>query len=499
MLNSIKPTVLEPDLRKVASAMETVPGLMEAMAKNEVFTVALKKLAEAESNELNVNDLYKTAFATTNPDVLQMGYSEAHNGYWIKKANRKYYYNEDPEILPRGKFIKWAGEELTHKVDTDGVVTIAETDSDADGAPVDSSTWSVVDEPGIYKVKTIHGKELTGWVIPNLMALDGTVVPMSVFTNGSQAMIQSEILGSKVGIGVDLPAAPAKGTGVFYCSGPGGVVATVPLAVMGAEAEMDGGDSYIAHSLTGESTKVRLVPGLKKLKVLGNEFLMPDTAKFLPLDEEGVVPLVSSPDEVPKTAAAMLDKKITLFGWDGDRYGLRFENLPKLASASSGRQDQHTAAFTLCLAGCEPQEAYQKLAEASAGNTVTVGGLSDVTLAADLAAEAQKEAASNSEAILALRQDLLKEASVLPDVLTVDSVLSLGFINSENVRLFASRIPYLEKALSMICELLLASRLGLTEIPEFATARCMRGMDDTIQGLKALALREIQEGTRRSA
>ena len=88
----------------------------------------------------------------------------------------------------------------------------------------------------------------------------------------------------------------------------------------------------------------------------------------------------------------------------------------------------------------------------------------------------------------------MKEAAVLPDVMTVDAVLSLGFINSENVRMYASRTPYLEKCLSMVCELLLGARIGLTEISEFAAARCARALDETIQGLKALALRDVREG-----
>jgi hypothetical protein len=40
----------------------------------------------------------------------------------------------------------------------------------------------------------------------------------------------------------------------------------------------------------------------------------------------------------------------------------------------------------------------------------------------------------------------------------------------------------------------LASRIGLTELPEFAAARAVRALDDVIQGLRALSLREVQEG-----
>ncbi len=495
MLDSLRQTILAPDVQKVADAIDSTPGLLEALQRNDVFMAGVGKVASAEQSRVDPEDLYKTAFATIEPDVLQMGYSEDHRAYWVKRASRSHFFHEEPQLMSRGRFLKWAGHEVAHKVDTEGVVTLSATSSEADGENVDASKWSLVEEPGIYKVKTIHGKELTGWVLPNLVDLDGTRLPMSIFTNGSQAMIQDEIVGAKVGTGVDLPSAPAKGTGVFYCAGPGGVIATAPLLVVGSEAEMGGGDSYLVQSMTGEASKVRLVPGLKTLKVLGNEFHVPDTAKFLPLDEEGMVPLVSQPTELSKTSADRAAPRIVLYGGDGQEFGLRFENLPKLASMVPTRQDRETAAFTLCLAGCSSQGAYEKLAAASSGHTVNVEGLGDVRLARDLVSEARKVAAVESQKALALRQYLVKEAATLPDVLTVDAVLSLGFINSENVRMFVSRIPYLEKALSMVAELLLASRLGVSEIPEYAAARCVRALDETIQGLKALSLRDVQEGS----
>lgn len=271
-------------------------------------------------------------------------------------------------------------------------------------------------------------------------------------------------------------------------------MATVPLLVSGGEGEMNGGQSYLVRTLTGEATKVRLVPGLKGIKALGNEFHMPDTARFLPLNDEGMVPLVSQVDQLTKTSADFLAPKAYLSGGGLDEVTLRFENLPKLASQFDRRLDTETAVFALCAAGVPVQEAYTKTKLAMQGQPVTFTGLADVCLAHDIINESRKVAADRSADVMALRRFLTKEATTLPDVMTIDSVLSLGFINSENVRMFVNRIPYLEKCLSMICEMLLASRLGLSEIPEHATGRCVRAMEETIQGLRALSMREVEEG-----
>jgi len=495
LLEELAPTLLGTDLHRVSRAVESTPGLMKAAGRNHVFLGGLQKLAAAERTAVeSAQPLLKTAVDAAPVHVVQLGYSDAHRAYWVKTASRSAFYHQDPIAMSRGEILKFAGEEVVHKVDTDGTVTLAASSGDASGESVDESRWSVIEEPGIYKVKTIHGKEMTGWVLPTLIDLDGTRVPMAVFTNGAVASVQTEVVGARVGSGVDLPSGAAKGTGLFYCVGTSGIMATTPLKVIGQEAEMNGGDSYLVESVTGESSKVRLVPGLRKLLATGGEFHMPETTKFLPLDKEQAVPLCARVDELSKTASARQLSRITLYGGDGQEFGVRFENLPKLASQFPARQDWETAVFTLCLAGVSPPEAHTKLAEASSGRTVAIQGLRDVALAEELVAEARKTASALSQQVTSLRRYLVKEASVLPDVMTVDAVLSLGFINSENVRLFVARLPYLEKALNQVCEFLLASRLGLSEIPEPATARAVRAMDEVIRGLRALALRDVEEG-----
>ncbi len=481
----VGPSLLGPDLDNLVAAFERNPALKVAAMQNDSLSAALQLLASYETNAVrSAEDMFKAAADAATPCVVQLGYDESGGMYTVKKASRTMFYHSGAEHLTRRDFLKFAGEEIAHKVDTDGTVTIATqpvVDTDVDPS---ASKWKLIEESGIYKVRSAEGKELTGWVLVGLLDTDGTRMPMTVFTNGSAATMQSDIVGARVGTGIDLPSAPAKGTGLFYVAGQGGIEATIPLVVLGREAGMNGGDSYLVRTLGGEQSKVRLVPGMRTMRALGHEIMLPPSAKFLPLDQETMIHLVDTVDGISKTSSL---SRIQILGSAGD-YQLDYTGLPKLAEMFPRHLTHDHAMMVLCLGGLTAQDAETKLA-ASEGHRVSVHGVVDVVTAMDLLQEGRKVASKSSQLARGLRQDLVKEATVLPNVMTVDSVLSLGFINSENIRMFISRLPYLEKSLSMLCELVLVSRLGLSEIPEAATSRCVRGLDDTIQGLRALSMR----------
>jgi hypothetical protein len=89
-----------------------------------------------------------------------------------------------------------------------------------------------------------------------------------------------------------------------------------------------------------------------------------------------------------------------------------------------------------------------------------------------------------------LRVDLWKEAAVIPDPVAVDTVLSLGFLNSENLGTFISAMPVIDDAQMKMCELLLAARLGLREVPTPALEKAIRSTEDVLEGLKVLAFQK---------
>jgi hypothetical protein len=488
----VGPSALKPDLEALASKLSSDEALLSAVVENAASSDAIRLLASFEATSASsAANAMKLAADSAKPSVIQLGF-EPGEGYWVKVASREVFYHTNPTWMDRRDFLKFAGPEVTHKVDTQGTVTLSTQPVVDESVDPHASKWSVVEKPGIYKVRTLAGKDMTGWVLPNLLDLDGTRVPLAVFTNGAVASVQSQIAGAHVGTGIDLPSAPAKGPGIFYVAGQGGIEGTVPLMVLGSEAQMNGGDCYLVRTMTGHESKVCIVPGMSGMRALGGEFHVTPAVKFLPLDTEVAIQLIEEPADLAKTAAAVVDRSIHITGSGEGEYYFRFDNLPKLAGMFPRSLDSDQAMMVLCLAGLSAQSAVDKLASAEDG-FVDVSGLVDVKTAHDAFGAMRKAASANAASIRQLRVDLVKEAAVLPDAMTVDAVLSLGFINSENVRMFISRLPYLEKALSMICELLLVARLGLTEIPEGATARAARGLDEAVRGLRALSLRKLED------
>jgi len=83
-----------------------------------------------------------------------------------------------------------------------------------------------------------------------------------------------------------------------------------------------------------------------------------------------------------------------------------------------------------------------------------------------------------------LRKNLVKEASVLTDPEAVDVVLSLNFINEDNITNYIENIHELRKVLSDLCQLLVASRMGLSDLDESAIKNSINGLSEVITGLE---------------
>jgi hypothetical protein len=160
----------------------------------------------------------------------------------------------------------------------------------------------------------------------------------------------------------------------------------------------------------------------------------------------------------------------------------------KLASSERSFVDLNDAMFLLAGFGVEPKYGLRKLSEALVANApvpVRIGRWIKT-------AQEQKQVAFNNAAqvlsqLPVLRRSLFKEAAVISDPQAVDIVLSLGFINPENITTFINYLPELDAGQCKLCELLIASRLGLSEIPEGALEKSIRATEEVLEGLKSVA------------
>lgn len=87
-----------------------------------------------------------------------------------------------------------------------------------------------------------------------------------------------------------------------------------------------------------------------------------------------------------------------------------------------------------------------------------------------------------------LKKNLIKEASAINDPEAVDVVLSLNFINEDSLKGFVDNIGEMRRILSELSKMLVASRLGLSDLDESALTKSIQGLDEVIRGLENIKL-----------
>lgn len=70
--------------------------------------------------------------------------------------------------------------------------------------------------------------------------------------------------------------------------------------------------------------------------------------------------------------------------------------------------------------------------------------------------------------------------------LSMTSALSLDFLNADNLHRFVDMIPLFDETLSALCALLVASRLGLDDVPEEPIQGAVRSLDTILKGLRMI-------------
>jgi len=92
---------------------------------------------------------------------------------------------------------------------------------------------------------------------------------------------------------------------------------------------------------------------------------------------------------------------------------------------------------------------------------------------------------------------LLKEAAVMPDMVTVDAVLSLGLMKSFNIMEYVQLIPDYERVIGELCKLLVMVRMGAKQIPEAAVKSSVEALTEVLYALKQLAMVMQNQGNKR--
>jgi hypothetical protein len=485
VLEAILPTINTSDLASFKDSLQD-PNIRLAYEKNASAVLpSMQMLLEWEP----MKKLSAMIPSMLTPSVTQL--VRAGDGYKVKTASHTCWQPEEAYI-DRGTAIQSLGSEVVLAADLSGSATLAK-EAQAEAAPtdVDTQTGGPVSDPGLYKVNTEDGQELIGYVIPDLVDVDGSAVPLSLFTNGSQAAVQGDIVGTPVATaegGIPTGDAPT-GYGAFFTQ-VGQLQATIPMTITASMAGIAEGEPMVfeAETFDGRPVQVSLQPNIQGVTgTPEGRMLIPANWLWTPLAQADNVALVSAEESSKQAQAQRTFASVEVVS-GGETFSVRGPAVEKLASDQRDFLDINDAMFLLAGLGVDQSYGMQKLGEASSASApvqVKVGRF--IKTAEQRVSDAKKTAAAAMNLMPYLRQSLIKEAAAVTDPEAVDVVLALGFINPENISTFIGYLPELDSAQRKLCELLVAARLGLTETSEDAIQKAVVATEHVLEGLKTLA------------
>lgn len=484
LLDAIHYTIKESDVKRLEDMLNEDHTLQAAVVHNEAFRPFLTKLAEP-IEQVDPRDMVKRAAESIYPTVIQI--SQISGGFKIKTANPGVLAPESNDI-DKAEAENVVGKDIVKQVETDGTVTVTTDPVVRDS--LEDAKIKVVDEFGEYKVKTKDGRELMGWVFPRVVDLDGTNIALAVFSNGSECAVQENIAASPVGKGTNIIDENPSGYGCFYLAKQGSAVAIIPITIKGESTGTDNSKMFVAETMLGDSVRIKLVPGLNKIaKISDNTYGIPEDCGWLPL-KSSHTELATDASGFTKTAEARsIQRRVEVMYETSGTYSLRGLPIEKLASVQPIKFVNHDQAmYDLALLGVDPQFAKEKLAEAQKlSRWCAVEGVRPITLASEVYQKAKTAAAETLKKMPQVKSLLLKEAAALDDPMSVDKVLSVGFLNPENIGTFISYLPEFEDTVKKLSELLVASRLGLSTVDVGALERVVKHLDKVIGGLRELS------------
>lgn len=488
MVAAIQHTLNESDIVALKDALRD-PNVRMAFEKNAAASYGPISVLLSQDKTKTASPL----LGLIKPTVMQL--INSGEGYLLKTANSSFWAPKT-ERLTRAEVFHKLGSVASKVVlaaDTSGSATIAGEEAVGEPEPTpdsDMASMGPITTFGMYKVLSVDSQELVGYVIPNLVDIDGVQSPISLFSNGSNAAIQGDILGVPVdGEAADLPSSDMPGGfGLFYSTDDGGVIATVPLTLQGSY-EMGGEPGvYQGETYDGRPVEVSQQPNIQVVMAVDGRMLVPAHWQWLPLSNVEAVALASSEQEMPKEGAAQRSLATVDVVSGGETFSIRGHAVEKLAASEREFLSTDEALFLLSGLGVSPEYGIKKMGEAtSVREPVQVRIGNYIKLAEERVKEAHIAAAEWMKDLPPLRQNLFKEASFITDPEAVDTVLSLGFINPENIQTFIAYMPKIDEAQECLCNLLFAARLGLSDIPESALETAVRGTEEVLEGLNTIA------------
>jgi hypothetical protein len=391
----------------------------------------------------------------------------------------------------------------------------------------DDRVVTTVDKYGRYGVKDADGVMAKGWVLPNVVDFDGKSVPTKLFLGKALASYQSRIAGIPLNDDADVnllaDSLDTGKTGTLVYRDGKRVLATVPFMVQGVTV-FERLRSVSVVDYRGNQANLILSPNIEGIVRINEQDgrsnlgpLMGPNANYLVSAKMFFVrmprlcAISEGPDDFKGKAAEQLDKNPLKVAMANDRFifkggaiskyaaapktGIFKSAVGKNASFNFNYLPRHEAEFLLRSWGLGHEKTAEVLDGVGTRIYLEVHHLDFPRLSGRV-----KLASGNLRATIDYFRpslaELVKCAADIEDAQTVDSVLSLGFINPENVARFAAAKPMLWEVSHMLAKLLLGSRLGIEDIPEESARAALFHLQRVLDGLGRLKMyKDHQEKT----
>lgn len=495
ILDAVKDTMHSEDLTKIASFIQKDSPLHRLALNNQPVLDSLKIFAESETMEKRA---FSAPVKDLEPSVIQIESGE-NNTYLVKTANAQ-AFQVKTEVLDRASAITKYGAASVRVADNRGKIVASMGDYAEEDVGLQPINYG-----GIYKVMSVEGQIMTGMVFMSVFNFDGSRIGKSLFfTDGDKYSIQSAIAGKRVG-DIDLAGSKAtKGLGVFAWDPEydrhlvarygkfHDLVCTVPATVNYTEVK-NGQEEIHLTDMAGEAFTIVRSP-VKTLIHTNDVTMLPIHAAFLPVSTPVALSDTAGMD---KLAEAKNINRSVMIRFLGDRFSFSGGAVEKIASAARSDLPWNDAVFLGCSMGMTPDFAQGRLKSAvKYGKTTVKVAMPLVPFTAYERKVMEKAAGYKAQLdrfTQGLKSFLLKEAVAVGDDETVDAMLSLGFINPENITKFIEFLPKFEGTQEKLCELLMATRMGLKDLDEGALRTSVKALEKVIEGLKRMGHTAVAE------
>jgi hypothetical protein len=395
-------------------------------------------------------------------------------------------------------------DDILTEVDQNGEKAIIVDDHLAGISPLltqpDTGRVISADHYGLYAVRTKTGVNVTGLVVPQVIDFEQNPVDTKIFLGKTISTMQPDIWGVEM-TGRDrwMPQGgrPLVGqTGTFFlCEGMKAGLATVPVTIKSAMSVEGVGMNLEVVSLDGISFRIKVLPEssrIERIIPMGNKtYILPSKMTWVPM--EGFDDISSNPYAYAEKMAAESGHQVLISSTGYGCYCL--SGVDKYAEALKWDKtflDKSQTMFILGSLGLGENKIASVLKEANSLQQTALSFQTMPPLVEEKVASYEGKAREAIKIANQIRTNLFKEASYIENAQTVDALLSLNFVTPENVAKFISKIALFKSAISHLASCLIASRVGIREIPEQSTASAMHKLNDVVEGLEAL--RAVQAG-----